>query len=217
MSISAATPNASASQTENQPSFSLDSRLLFLIPTITGVALGALFIPHFALGIAVGTAICILKIASNVVIDTFREDSENEPKSAYFKSLEENFFDTAVFGPIAEEGIFRGIVQPLLTRAILIIVPAAAGIAFGPFTIATTVSVVVSGIFFGAVHYFNDHKDSDIQAVKASVSGIVLGFLSAQFGIGAAIAAHIVNNTIVSTLIAMRPRSEQTIEFVTPA
>ena len=52
----------------------------------------------------------------------------------------------------------------------------------------------------------------------ASITGVVYGALAAQFGIGASIAAHIVNNTIISFLMALPSKdSDRSIEFSTPA
>ena len=63
-----------------------------------------------------------------------------------------------------------------------------------------TVSIVATAAFFGFIHIFNDHKNSPIQAFSATLGGILLGVSAAQFGLGCAIAAHIVHNTIITTL-----------------
>lgn len=217
LNISSATQTAPADQTKKEFSISPNSKLLFLIPTITGIALGILFIPNFGLGLAIGALEVPIKLISLLVMNATGIISSDKNESEYSKQLIGSLFYVSVIGPIAEEGIFRGIVQPLLTRAIQIIVPAAAAIAFGPFSIATTVSIVASGIIFGAVHYFNNHDGAHVQAMFASVTGIVYGILAAQFGIGASIAAHIINNTVVSTLIALpNKNSDRSIEFAIP-
>ncbi len=225
MSISAAALDGSCEATHTTPAeeseknftLGLNSRLLFLIPAITGIAVGILFIPNFTLGLAVGAFEVPIKLISLVVLSATGIISSDKSESKYSKQLESSLFYVSVIGPIAEEGIFRGVVQPLLTRAIQIIVPAAAAIAFGPFSIATTISIVASGIFFGAVHYFNNHDGAHIQAVFASVTGVVYGTLAAQFGIGASIAAHIINNTVVSTLTTLpNKNSDRSIEFAIP-
>ena len=78
----------------------------------------------------------------------------------------------------------------------------------GPhFTIAATVSIVATGVFFGAIHYFNKHKNAGAQAISASLGGIVLGALNVQFGIGAAFAAHIANNTLSIIALSFKRQS----------
>ena len=94
--------------------------------------------------------LCILQIVSLWSLILWRSGfRRNRTKERLSKNLEESsFFTSPSLVPLLEEGIFRGIVQPLLTRAIQIIVPAAAAVAFGPFSIAATVSIVASGIIF---------------------------------------------------------------------
>jgi hypothetical protein len=54
----------------------------------------------------------------------------------------------------------------------------------------------------------NPHKGALQQAIAASVKGIALGILSVQFGFGAAVAAHLANNTIVTIAIMRKPSEE---------
>ncbi len=94
-----------------------------------------------------------------------------------------------------------------MARSIVSFSPAAACafLATG-LSIATTVAIVATAAFFGLIHAFNDHKNSRIQAVMASIGGIVLGVTAAQYGLAAAIAAHIVNNTLAMILLNLRDR-----------
>ncbi len=114
-----------------------------------------------------------------------------EKNSEYDRHVRKSLLAVSLFGPIAEEGIFRGLIQPLVTKSIQILVPAATAALFGTgLSVATVVSIVATSVFFGAAHYFNPHKNAHIQAVSAALGGLTLGLLSAQFGIGASIAAH---------------------------
>src|SRR5579872_2362088 len=106
--------------------------------------------------------------------------------------------------PIVEEGLFRGILQPLTTHAILFVAPtAAAAFAATSLSIAAAVSIVATGVIFGLAHLFNSHKNAHIQAITAIFSGIGWGIARAQFGLPAVMAAHIVNNTIAVTLLTL--------------
>ena len=60
-------------------------------------------------------------------------------------------------------------------------------------------------IIFGLIHAFNDHKNAHIQAMCATVAGILFGITAAQFGLAASIAAHMVNNTMAVTFLKAYP------------
>ncbi len=187
---------------------------LFLIPTITAIALGVLFLPNFGLGLAAGavmlvvTAITMSSLTSLGVI----EDTE-ETSSQYSRLLQNDLLSGAVFAPLAEEAVFRGGIQPMLTKVFQMIVPASAGALIGtPLSIASSISIVATGILFGAVHYLNPHKGAFQQAVMASVNGVALGILASQFGIGSALAAHMAFNTVPSAFSAFKPSAMDTKE-----
>jgi hypothetical protein len=96
--------------------------------------------------------------------------------------------------------------QPSLVGATLHLVPATSAALFGPlFSVATTASIVASGIIFGAIHYLNSHKAALQQAVAATIKGVALGILAVQFGFFAAVAAHLANNTICAIMIMSEP------------
>lgn len=179
--------------------------LLFLIPTITGIALGILFLPHFSLGLAVGVGDFAFTIVTMALLDSQGMLRVHPDKnSKYSQNIARSLLFIALFGPIVEEGLFRGLIQPLLTKTIQILIPAAASSVFGSgLTIATLVSIIATAALFGVAHYFNPHQHAHIQAIACTLSGICLGILSAQFGIGAAIAAHVANNTIISAALAL--------------
>jgi membrane protease YdiL (CAAX protease family) len=178
---------------------------LFLIPTITGIACGILLFPNFGLGLAVGTADFVFSAISLVILNKAKIikpqiDKNNE----YDKHLLRSLLHVSVFGPIAEEGLFRGLVQPLLTKSVQVLIPAATVVFFGTgLSVATAVAIVATSVLFGAAHLSNPHKGAHIQAMSATVSGVVLGILAARFGIGASIASHIANNSLVSIFVAI--------------
>lgn len=179
---------------------------LYLIPTITGIVLGILFLPHFGLGLAFGAAHLAIKVISIAILKKAGILQESpEENNEYGKYIRKSLLAVSLFGPIAEEGIFRGLIQPLGTKSIQILVPAAAAALFGTgLNVATAVSIVATSVLFGAAHYFNPHKNAHIQAVSATLGGLTWGLLSAQFGIGAAIAGHISNNSILGFFVAFK-------------
>ena len=188
---------------------------LFLIPTITGIVLGLLLIPNFGLGLAVGAADLAVTVVSVLFLThagIIEEDKEKNSK--YGKHLRSSLLSASFFGPIVEEGIFRGYIQPIMTKAIQILAPAAAAALLGGgMSVAVIVGIVATAVLFGAAHLSNPHKRAHVQAISATVTGIVLGILSAQFGIGASIAAHIANNSILGTLLACTPLNADCIEI----
>lgn len=174
---------------------------LYIVPTIGALALCVFLAPTAApIGMAVGVATCVgsavvliaLKVANLMTPD---ENSEYEQILREYPSL------GTLVAPVIEEGIFRGLIQPLATRAILFLIPAAGAALLGPsLSIAVTVSVVATAVLFGITHLFNSHKNSHIQAIVTTFSGIAFGLIAAQFGLPAAIAAHMINNTILITI-----------------
>ncbi len=198
----------SKSRTDNVVELEINPRkYLFLIPTIAAIAVGAIFIPYFGLGLAVGAGDLVLSVIGFTLLDRCGILPRKEEKnSKYRQALRDALLEVSVFAPLGEEGVFRGIMQPLVTRTIQILFPAAAVALVGtPLSVAVAVSIAATSVIFGALHYLNPHKNSYIQAISATVGGLVYGFLSAQFGIGASIAAHIANNTLVSMIVALSP------------
>lgn len=202
---------AAASALEKSVEINIDPKnFLFLIPTITGIALGIIFLPNFTLGLAAGFGMVVVTVISLKLLTVagLIEDIKEE-KSEYAKMLGKESLEATLFGPIAEESLFRGGMQPLLTKAIEWIIPSTAAALIGPsFSIAATTSILVTGVFFGALHYLNPHKAALHQAVVASIGGVAFGALAAQFGFGAAVAAHIANNTLAISFSGFQPPSE---------
>jgi membrane protease YdiL (CAAX protease family) len=190
---------------------------VFLIPTITTIACGILFLPNFGTGAALGFGMLgIAAITSGVafVFKLFKIDENNK----YNEWISNHLFFGAVGAPILEEILFRGCLQPLTTKAILWLVPAASATIMSlNLSVAVVVSVVAIGAIFGFVHYFNDHKNSHIQAVVTGIAGIALGLTAAYLGLPAAIGAHMLNNTIAMIGINASKKEAQTIKIARKA
>ncbi len=126
----------------------------------------------------------------------------DDGNSEYIETAAKHPLFSTIGMPIVEEGFFRGILQPLATHAILYVAPtAAAAFAGTSLSIAATVSIVAIGVIFGLAHLFNPHKNARMQAITTTFSGIGWGIAKARFGLPAAMAAHIVNNTFSVTLL----------------
>ena len=92
--------------------------------------------------------------------------------SEYAKSIKKlGIIDVGLLGPIIEELMFRYIGQ-------------------------TIVGLVPSSVVFGLAHAFNPHEGAITQAVLTTFSGLLYGYLVANYGIEAPVAAHILNNTL---------------------
>jgi len=225
MSISAvsqhsATTTSSFSKVNDSEGRVINLRnFLFLVPAISAIAIGSIFIPHFAFGLGVGAIKLVATIISHVILDRSGILPRVEEKnSKYSEAIRSALLSVSIFGPIVEEGVFRGFLQPVLTNAVQILIPAAAAALFGPtLSVAVIVSVVATSVLFGAAHLFNSHKNAHIQAISSTVAGLIYGFLTVQFGIGAAMAAHIANNTIASCFISLVPEHKKVNSSALPA
>lgn len=174
----------------------------WLIPVITATALGAIFVPKFGLGLVLGsvqwiTTFSIITLLSKLGAIKFSMGPSKEP-SAYELQIKENLLTTAIFIPLIEESIFRGGIQPLFSQIIKRLSPSSASTPFlkKSISIPTAAGIAITAGLFGAIHLPNPHNEARIQAIIATFIGISHGTYSAKWGISAAIAAHIANNTI---------------------
>lgn len=125
------------------------------------------------------------------------DDSDSEYKKDILKA---SLFYTAVLIPFLEEALFRGSLQKVCQSILEKIIVGSAIVILGfPFSMAALGAIFIASAIFGAMHYFNPHKNSDIQAIVTTIDGIFWGILFYQYGLPAAILAHCVNNCIVMT------------------
>ena len=87
------------------------------------------------------------------------------------------FLYTAVFAPVGEELIYRGLVMPLLQRY---------GKGF---------AIVTSALLFGGMHA------NLFQMPFAFLTGLVLGYTAAEFSLRWAILLHLLNNLVFGELL----------------
>lgn len=206
MSVSAVSQSQAASTQDGHDIETIRKNLstfknwTYLIPTVGAIALGIIFAPSSAIGVTVGAVNFVVMGITSIAVNALGWMSPDED-SEYSKTIHDNPLLGTLVAPILEELTFRGGMQPLLTRGVLWLAPAAAGAFLGSsMSIAATVALVATAALFGAVHCFNDHKNAHIQAIFCTVSGVADGLLALHFGLGASIAAHIVNNTLAITL-----------------
>lgn len=192
-------PSSFTSPVSQTPSPS--EKWFYLVPTITVIALGGMFLPNFAIGLAVGVVKIAATMALTLALRVLGMFKDSEEESEYHRDVQENPLSTTLFGPYLEECIFRGVLLPMIARIALRILPFAAAPFLGTgMLVATAIGIGGSAIAFGAVHAFNPHPNANLQASICTISGIVYGILWANCGLVATIAAHILNNTIVLTL-----------------
>ncbi len=188
---------------QNFPNFWTPETWLGLLPAVAVMGLGILFAPNFAIGLVIGVLQCtignLISLAAQAIFPLARDKNDR-----YLIDVLNNTIITTLYGPILEETLFRGALQPLLIAAISWLAPVAAtALLFGiGLTVAAMLSIFVTSIIFGAMHISNEHKGSYRQAAICFIGGIVFGAVAMQYGLVASIAAHIINNTLAITLAA---------------
>ncbi len=68
-------------------------------------------------------------------------------------------------------------------------------------SVPSALALGITSVGFGLAHLRNKHPNAHLQAVCTTIAGITFGTLYQTFGLGAAIGAHVCNNTILVTLI----------------
>jgi membrane protease YdiL (CAAX protease family) len=164
-----------------------------VVPTIAAIAAGLLF-PQFRIGALAG----LLQLAPQIpALVAIAPKLTEEP--LYQTLLAENALITCVAVPIVEEILFRGILQSGIQKLFEISISSSmVALPFtGPISTVTLATIFVASTIFGAVHVFNDHKFSYLQAIHAFIGGFAGGFMMTTVGLKAACAAHIVNNSAI--------------------
>ena len=169
---------------------------------------GLITIPNFSTGILWGMMEFSLSIMIRALmvcaIRLTNEPNFSIRNSSYVKAIGLNLLHAALLGPIIEELVFRGALQPISTEVIAWCFPSTSTEYFEchgcNFSIATAISILTTSLVFGAAHLSNQHAESRYQAISACIAGIILGDVAAQYGLGASIATHSTCNTIATTI-----------------
>jgi membrane protease YdiL (CAAX protease family) len=185
----------------------------FLIPTASTLALGIIYASNVPIGMAIGLGSFVKTVLIATAFQTLNLLQENTNRT-FEQRLLNNPLNSTLVAPLVEEGLFRGFLQPLTARMITFIAPATACAFLGTsLSAATTIAIVATGALFGIAHLSNRRRNIHRQAFTATIGGIIYGVTTAQFGLTAAIAAHVVHNTLVKLANAFltnrnQPRSE---------
>lgn len=188
------------------------------ISVVMAIGVGILCFPNFGMGMALGLANLMINIIIIKILD-FIIGLPNNDNSEYCRYIKNNPIYASVVGPIIEELIFRGILLPIMIAVMVELFPSTASMTLClgvTISTAAALSVLVTSIFFGALHLINEHKTAWIQAILSTESGILLGLVSLHLGLGAAIGAHILNNTIAVIMMFMS-ENQTTENQITPS
>jgi membrane protease YdiL (CAAX protease family) len=167
----------------------------------------------FPFGVACGAIQCIgpavasrvIRIATkSIVAEEKSKELENRLKAEnHYQILEKfSFFECCVLAPVVEELLFRGAIQPILVR-----------------TIGVYPGIVASSLLFGLSHTLemttptqhefskdeaklsiNQDLSSQIQASKAFILGIFMGYVRHHFGLISAIGVHAGHNGAIFSI-----------------
>ncbi len=157
-------------------------------------------------GILVGSGIFAYSILAQKVcmLAGVKFEEAIDPEEPYVPPSERFdtvFKDMVVRGPILEEAIFRGALQPALSYALALYIPYLAthsllGLPFSQFIAAITV-----GVGFSAIHYPDFEKGGATWcAVIGAVGGSAFGLTYTYWGLSTSIAAHMTANLMVAVL-----------------
>jgi membrane protease YdiL (CAAX protease family) len=191
---------------------SLYSKLGCLVPSISFIALGALTNSNFRKGFGFGilNVVCLkssfifYKAVESINGKTKTENKVNGIFTDAITSEDKVVLSTLVM-PIGEELVFRGILQPLISRSISLFIPIGVNfLACGlPITVVKIASIAITSLIFG---YLHEHPS---QKISATISGVAYGILYEKYGLLSSIASHVcVNTFLIATAIVLTHISE---------
>ena len=165
----------------------------YVIPTVTLGVVGVIFLPHFTLGLAIGLCELLLSLAIHFIVSKLFLFSTPDQRE-YLEVLTKHPLLATLCAPIVEECLFRGILQPLLIGGLLLCFPQF------PLVVICALAVSLTAVLFGAAHLSNAKEgNAYTQAIITTIAGVVFGIIALQFGLFAAIAAHMMANTVAIT------------------
>lgn len=176
-----------------------DATILTSIVVMT--SLFALKSSNFAIGLGLGA---LKNCCNNLIINRLSDrifhdldDADDGEKEIYETG---NIPTITLLAPIGEELVFRGMLQPLLAKAVQLAIPSTSAILFGKeISRAQAIAVLSIGVLFGWLHRDNptcSGLPSYSRISIISVGGIIYGATAAKYGLMASIASHLFNNTV---------------------
>jgi len=158
-----------------------------------------------SIGIKVGASFWVANHCINSCISGFLEKSQPvnlERMNKYIDFIMRNPKAVIVKGPVLEELVFRGLLQPVLTKGVAFIYGDKEIEVFNhKIKIAEAVGVTASSVLFGMAHLTNGTGVQ--QVISTTLTGLVLGTLKNRYGLLSATSAHMTNNAIGWGLLAM--------------
>lgn len=179
-----------------------DALSYFIVMGLVIIA-GAVLDPYFHVGLFVGVANWLISIPIANVLRSFLPINTDVNKDASH-TFDYDPLYVSLIAPIWEELIFRGCIQSTLLLLIPLLIPSTATLFIAPgLSAAALMSVIITSVAFGLAHIGNNHSGSYVQGAVTTLSGLNLGLLTIYFGLPAAIASHIANNTLVFLISMM--------------
>ncbi|KTD35661.1 CAAX amino terminal protease self- immunity [Legionella moravica] len=164
------------------------------------IILGIACLPGFTSGLLLGS-LCTLAVGSLSQIMQFI-DPLYVRNSHYYRYVLDNPLTVTITAPLIEELIFRGLLLTVALIAVTTLFPITTTIMMWETGISLAAAIAISAVamVFGLVHLGNEHEGAYRQAFIATLSGIAFGVMALQFGLGTAIGAHVINNSISYTI-----------------
>lgn len=185
----------------------------YLVPVISTFAIGSFFSPYstgaaIAIGLFNFSARFLIRLGMHKNCHPHNHHLLNKEgqieKQMGEKQTHQSYTPmfTTLIVPIWEEILFRGSLQPLVTHTIVQLFPTAAAVTLtgSMITVAAMISILVTNVFFGWLHAYNENPPNYNWAFLATLGGIINGVVAEHLGLIAAIYVHIVNNTLSATV-----------------
>ncbi|WP_367606201.1 CPBP family intramembrane glutamic endopeptidase [Legionella sp. W05-934-2] len=187
-----------ANQTQKNKDKTHDPLSYFMVMGLVIVS-STVAVPYFHVGLFMGVASFFIKIPIAQVLQRSLPINTHVNK-ANPQTFDFDPLDVSLFAPILEELMFRGFMQPTLLLLIPMLIPSTATVLIASgLSAAALISILITSVAFGLAHIGNNHSGSYVQGVLCTLSGLNLGLLALYFGLPAAIASHIANNTLAVT------------------
>ncbi|WP_058534514.1 CPBP family intramembrane glutamic endopeptidase [Legionella saoudiensis] len=168
----------------------------FITIYVACLALGLIYLPGFTAGLSIGFACALANMSLTLIMQQINPLTLQD--SSYYRTVANKPLYVTLIAPVLEEVFFRGLLLPAMLAAITAFFPITTTMMFWGtgITLAAAISIGVTAGMFGLLHLRNDHEGAYRQALVATLIGIALGVTAIEFGLWAAIGAHIVNNSI---------------------
>ncbi len=165
----------------------------------SSIFLSSMILPNFDLGLGLAVVETIVSMAILYIKNHLEDQSSHSSFafSEYGKQIFSSPLASCLTAPIAEELLFRGLIQNGLPLLISSFVPESSESRLFNLNSTAIFSLCFTSLLFGLMHLSNRHDKANVQAVATTISGLFYGWLALQSGIYCSIAAHIAHNTLL--------------------